>query len=1036
MSDYRKGTSVHYSGRQEGAIALPTNVRNTISWLQKLNRPPLPESPLECERDCGVAKGKAPAWITSQGKAVRVAWKPYQTSMPSQSDLRKWFEFTKGIGTLGGWNGQHFIGFVDLDPKDSAFESIEAFEIVFTDWLQTYPSIASAPRFKTPSGGYRIIVAFISEPDWTAFSLIEGGTRMGELLTHNGSHTLLPPTVGTNGKAYEWEQWSEYPPVVESPEVVGIYPTRKNHGPSEAFNRTAPAYVPGAIRLEDLGSDRAKAILRGESDGDRSHALAAAANEWYGWENFCQRNGITYSGRTEDLAAYAWSQMPEAEKDPDKWQRVIKTIPANSCQTSAEHVGGDETGCWKKIYKHDRATFEAKCPAHIQSSIRFDFGLNNAPLEVKTPLKSMPEVAESAVGKDDGFDAYMKDIASALALSNPVQREYALARIAPKYHLKAAVVERAVEALTIPRKPPEELKTYFTLDELLNEPAIALQWLIPSFIPKGESILLTAKPKVGKTLLAYKAAFAIASGTRFLGETAERGRVLIIQCEEGKYTLKSRMEAFNFDALESEERKSIRLLTQFDVTRDIDLLEQILEDFRPSLVIMDSLRKISVRCKYDENSAEFAKPVYELSDLARQYGAATIFIHHDRKNPGEKDTQGIDNVAGTSALVGATWGSWRLLRVSNNEDDPNRHLSLTVRGTKGSRHHIKLDEQEGCSFDWEYVQELTADPENKKWQDKIIACLKFYQTAQWPKQALTINDLREYFNLPYGDKTLNKPLNRMIERGLVSCKKDENNKRIRWYSLPSEDGVPSPPQENDHLSNQYGSNPYTESDSNSGQHSRQITFNGGQPQNQANCLPCNSELSTIGNSHPVSNSAIAPHESQKVEGGRVPPSPFREKNGVVHYETKAQPVGKSLPTHFINEVDGFKVGDRVYWVDAPDSVEWMRERSVAVVGVTPGFARVEMQVKPIPMSQLVKESELEGFSVGDSVTVCVDHMDEWSQRDIVKNNEAPVGQVGVVLGFSLNEAALFCKQRMAQVQICLTVDGTIHTLPVDYLRKA
>ena len=149
---------------------------------------------------CGVQGGKAPAWINRNGKAVKLSWKTYQNQLPTQADLTKWFERTPGIGTLGGGpNAQgHYIGFIDLDRKEKVFSSPQAFEARLQQWLNDYPLLKKAPRFRTPSGGYRVILAFTEEPNWTAFSLDPGGARMGELLARNGGHTLLPPTVGAN----------------------------------------------------------------------------------------------------------------------------------------------------------------------------------------------------------------------------------------------------------------------------------------------------------------------------------------------------------------------------------------------------------------------------------------------------------------------------------------------------------------------------------------------------------------------------------------------------------------------------------------------------------------------------------------------------------------------------------------------------------------------------------------------------------------------------------------------------------------------
>ena len=209
----------------------PKTVKDTISWLRDtLNRPPLPECPIEA-----ATVGKEPkqpnyisGWKDGEPIVRPINWKQFQTVMPQDFMLGVWFRDRKtGIGTLGGWNGQHWLGWIDLDSKD--FASQEACDRAVAEWVEQYPILKKCPRFRTPNGGYRFLIAWEKEPENfganNGFSLSpDGTTRAGELLTKNGGHTLLPPTSGVNGKPYCWEYWQPYPPIAESPESVGVYP--------------------------------------------------------------------------------------------------------------------------------------------------------------------------------------------------------------------------------------------------------------------------------------------------------------------------------------------------------------------------------------------------------------------------------------------------------------------------------------------------------------------------------------------------------------------------------------------------------------------------------------------------------------------------------------------------------------------------------------------------------------------------------------------------------------------------------------------
>ncbi len=206
----------------------PSNVRETIEWLLRLGRPPLPECPIEAAKQG--KEPKQPCYFDGR-RVIPINWKQWQNQQPISEIFNAWFTNPKtGIGTLGGWNGKHWLGWVDFDQKDFA-TPLEC-DARVAEWVEQYPIMATAPMFRTPSGGYRFLVAFSRELENfkanSGFSLSpDGSHHVGELLSKNGGHTLLPPTVGVSGKAYRWERFCEYPQVVAQPEDVGLYPVQK-----------------------------------------------------------------------------------------------------------------------------------------------------------------------------------------------------------------------------------------------------------------------------------------------------------------------------------------------------------------------------------------------------------------------------------------------------------------------------------------------------------------------------------------------------------------------------------------------------------------------------------------------------------------------------------------------------------------------------------------------------------------------------------------------------------------------------------------
>jgi KaiC/GvpD/RAD55 family RecA-like ATPase len=216
----------------------------------------------------------------------------------------------------------------------------------------------------------------------------------------------------------------------------------------------------------------------------------------------------------------------------------------------------------------------------------------------------------------------------------------------------------------------------FGFDEFINQGTDALEWVIPGILPKGETVLLAALAKTGKTLLATDIAYAVLSGEKAIGETpGVTGRVLIVSSDESANSTRRRLRARGFELL-AESSENLRIMTHLDIA-DLSPLEQELEDFRPQLVIIDSLTSITRDSGISEKDAEFAKPIYKLKEMLSRYGAAGILIHHENK---DKDAKGINKVSGSARIVAATWGIWQLVATDpNNDKNPTRWLKVKPR---------------------------------------------------------------------------------------------------------------------------------------------------------------------------------------------------------------------------------------------------------------------------------------------------------------------------------------------------------------------
>ena len=383
--------------------------QQVIDWLVSHNYPALPVAPAQsallyhkvvqqdpergvwqhCPLERGTLKpiplytGKNPSYLDRDGIPHLINHRQYQNRLPSDKELQVFFAHPEnGVGTLGGWNNTVWI---DFDVKQ--FPSQEECDAAVLKILER-PELQQTFIERSHSGGWRIGVLVRQKPSFTNFSLTPGGSRVGEAL-FKGRFTVLAPTIGPSGNPYQSIQRT-FPVEVESMEAIGIYSTKpKDVGDKglltgdKGLGKTLPLpQSPGSIPLELLGNGTSRDILQGNCPtDDRSEALTTATKEWYGWANWAQENDISLCGDATTLAHHAGSLLG---LDSDRINRILKTIDSTACQPAALYRGG-ESSCWKRVRSLDKATFEAKCPAHISQAILVE-QRNRRAVGVKSPV--------------------------------------------------------------------------------------------------------------------------------------------------------------------------------------------------------------------------------------------------------------------------------------------------------------------------------------------------------------------------------------------------------------------------------------------------------------------------------------------------------------------------------------------------------------------------------------------------------------------------------------------------------------------------
>jgi hypothetical protein len=310
----------------------------------------------------------------------------------------------------------------------------------------------------------------------------------------------------------------------------------------------------------------------------------------------------------------------------------------------------------------------------------------------------------------------------------PIKRLFGVNDIAMRYSLSKADVYQLIREIGRNTETPK--CESFSLDEFFDLESEGIEYLIPGLLPKGETILCAGMPKVGKTLLAVDAAFAIATGeSDFLGEKVKQGKVLLISVDESAQSTKAKLLKRGF-----RRGDQLEIMTKWSIAQLNDL-EAKLEDFRPDLVIIDSLKRITLGREISENSAEFADAIYQLKETTGKYGASCVLIHHVNKNA---DALGLERVRGSTAISGAVWGTWILDRIPKPDPknskkmiidpaDPTRVLSVTPRDSQGQNLRVELN-PDNLSFSVcaESEEEQQAQQEKRTQQEKILDLLTEY----------------------------------------------------------------------------------------------------------------------------------------------------------------------------------------------------------------------------------------------------------------------------------------------------------------------
>ena len=564
-------------------------------------------------------------------------------------------------------------------------------------------------------------------------------------LRWDGCQSVLPPSQHPETDGYKWIN-DPSTPIAECPnwiiEQMLIVPKVTASTPPELPLLSYPEknnnYRDEPIPLLNcLSKDHRSLIESGAGEGGRNDGGAKVARDLIGTESRLQYLGFEFTGRARDLfddycdrcnprindkeRETIWDSATKSHPTPclsdDKlencykaWNRKSSTYttsrtfntgnkPDNSVSISDRNLNPKR----KKATKN-----EIYAALEQVKEILLDASLDEIDKEIE--IEQLKEdlaidwklwgILRSKVNKAIRGNQLESELKSLLLIDDKIKLHQGIHDLSEKYRMSLGSLIALLKELKARNITPQF--EAMGLDDLFDEVSDAIDYLIPGLLPRGESAILAASPKVGKSLLAIDLAFAVATGEDyFLGETCQQGKVLLVSVDESKQSVKAKLTKRGF---RKHDAPNIRLITQFCVSQ-LEKLEAEIEYFRPTLVIIDSLKRITKGSEISENSAEFSDNIYTISELCNRYGASCVLIHHSKK---DNEIIGVDNVRGSSAITGAFGNTWIMNRVATPDPENKKKAIFDPKDPRRQLYCFSRD-SEGKAFNLEF------NPENNGW---------------------------------------------------------------------------------------------------------------------------------------------------------------------------------------------------------------------------------------------------------------------------------------------------------------------------------
>jgi KaiC/GvpD/RAD55 family RecA-like ATPase len=256
-------------------------------------------------------------------------------------------------------------------------------------------------------------------------------------------------------------------------------------------------------------------------------------------------------------------------------------------------------------------------------------------------------------------------------------------RARQKHGYSGSLSDLAMSALLQQQKPvdgTEATKMVWGFDDFINT-EFKINWMLEDLFATGGFGLLVAHPGVGKTTLAIQMGAQLALGhEKFLKWNNIGGakKVLLLSLEMGKPPLNHFLSLIANSYPDKKMLNRNFLVAPFGTPIPLDteqgqqFLSNLMDEYMPDVLIIDSLQKISSKELTDEQAVKSL--IHYLSNIRAKYNTSLLVIHHNRKKPNDAQKKSVE----LSDVYGSTYIATDADFVMNLHATTQENVAVTM----------------------------------------------------------------------------------------------------------------------------------------------------------------------------------------------------------------------------------------------------------------------------------------------------------------------------------------------------------------------